>query len=473
MVGRPRIQSVFFSMTAGADLQFDLGSLALQETAYSARPMTILEPGETKAALAVILEIALVETGDKAAREHWQQNQLDNLFNHSRERSAFWRKRIGDGKGSDLRALPPLTRQQLVEQVAAEGCLLTKADQIPVSQSATSGSSGMPVRFFISAANGQYNFARWLAQYFIEGRDLSLNRTWMREDHGPKTAQGPHIERSDSWLGPLAPLFKSGANKTVTFRVADFDKIGAELLKDDVGYLVCPPRVLETVLSLEDPEILHKAKTARWIGMGEAAGEHLIDVLRRLRIPFQSTYSSEEIGPIGYECAVQPGYYHVASSNVVVETEGSYYLDGQTAAKLLVTGLHSYATPLIRYDLGDLGCLRDSCPCGHGGPTIYNLTGRVSALLKHPDGRITPLHIRARELTPLVDCTEYRLRQTALDKIVVEIGGRTELTGNELSAVEEFVKLRAGPEFSLDIRPCPAIDWGPSLKRPTFRCEIA
>ena len=424
--------------------------------------------------LGAIVEVALVETGDRTARERWQHSQLRNLLKHARERSAFWRKRLAGKSASELEVLPALTRRELIEQVGAEGCLLSKQDGIQVEQNATSGSSGTPVTFFVSAVNAQYNIVRSAAQYFIEGRDISLNRTRLTETYKPHTAKGISVDRSASWLGPLSTLFKSGANRRIDYRVADVGKLAAELQKQDVGYLVCPPRILESIFSHESAEFLKQAKTRMWICVNEGASPDLLKTFSRLQIPVRSAYSAEEVGAIGFECPTHAGHFHIASSNVLVETDTASYEVGETrVGRLLVTHLHSYATPFIRYDLGDLGCLRRSCPCGHDGPTLYNLFGRQSALLKHADGRLSPFHIRSAELIPLAEFTEFKIRQTALDKIVVEIGGRTELAPKEFEALHDLFKKRAGAEFTIDIRPCREIEWGEGRKWLGFRCEIA
>src|SRR5262249_43312155 len=150
----------------------------LHRDGYSEKPMTFLDP-EPNAMLSAITGIALIENGSRSARERWQKVQLRNLVNHVSQRSAFWRARIGNRKASDvdLPSLPILTRQDLRTQVASEGALLRATDGLSINSHATSGSSGVPVNFFVSGFNADYNFVRSLAQYFIEGRDLTLNRT--------------------------------------------------------------------------------------------------------------------------------------------------------------------------------------------------------------------------------------------------------------------------------------------------------
>ena len=457
-------------------LSFDFFAYPLRDKCYSGRPMTILD-SDPKAVLSWITEVALIETGSRSAREHWQQVQLRNLIKHAVQRSVFWRKRIGDSNSSDLElaSLPILTRQDLREQVASEGSLLRPSDGIATKPHATSGSSGIPISFYISEFNGRYNTIRAYVPYFLEERDLSLNRTRITYSQTP-VKNGLTVERSESWIGPLASLIKSGANKQIehfTLSRDDLRKLINELKKDSVGYLVCAPRLLDTILSSFDLDFLKDAKTAMWISFAEAIDPHLVSVFVDLGIPIRASYSSEEVGLIGSECSKCSGCYHVATSNVIVEVVDQLHdIDGVRRGKVLVTHLHSYATPFIRYDLGDLGCLSNTCPCGHHGPTILNLQGRVSSVIKHRDGRLSPFHIHGKRLAEVAAFTEYRMRQTAFDKIVVELGGRSELSASETAAVVAFLKERTGPDFDIDVKARQTIDWGPSRKRPAFLCEI-
>jgi phenylacetate-coenzyme A ligase PaaK-like adenylate-forming protein len=456
-------------------MNFDFSSYPLRLRSYSEQPMAFLDM-EPKATLASIMEIALIETGNRSAREHWQQQQLRNLLKHAGQRSAFWRKRIGDSGGShiDLASLPVLKRQDLRQQVESEGPLLRRKDSILTKARETSGSSGVPVRFFASSFNARYNVVRTATQYFMEGRDLHLNHTRMIQTDS--VAEGFLVETTPTWH--LLPFIKSGTGKRIKLSTfargrESYRKLIEELMKDDIGYFACSPRHIELLLNWFDLEFLRKRKTAMWIPYGEHVDPHLVKTFAHLSIPIRGNYSSEEVGLIGTECAEHPGYYHVATSNVIVEVvDQSHEVDGFKLGKILVTHLHSYATPLIRYDLDDLGCVQAKCPCGHDGPAIYRLQGRSVRLLKHRDGRLSPFYVVGEDLAALAQFTEFRIRQTAFDKLVIEVGGRSELKADEVSRLEQFLSRRAGPDFQIDVKACEQIDWGSSIKRPGFRREI-
>ena len=130
-----------------------------------------------------------------------------------------------------------------------------------------------------------------------------------------------------------------------------------------------------------------------WFSHGEKVEQNLIKAFAAYAIPVRANYSSEEVGMIGVEC----------SKFVERRTE----IDGMTLGKILVTHLHSFATPFIRYDLGDLACLRGKCPSGHNGPAIYNLHGRASRIVKHRDGQLSPFRVQVKDLMPLANFTEF------------------------------------------------------------------
>src|SRR5262249_29174622 len=150
--------------------------------------------------------------------ERWQTIQLRNLLKHAVGKSAFWRGRIGSRtiNAVDLAALPILTRSELREQVKSEGALLAN-NPIDIRKHATSGSTGgVPAEFFVSRMNAQYNEMRSTAQYFLEGRDLALNRVRLYPKSSP-TKNGFSVQKSSSWMGALDPFLRTGTNKFIEY----------------------------------------------------------------------------------------------------------------------------------------------------------------------------------------------------------------------------------------------------------------
>jgi len=460
-------------------MKFDFCGFPLTGRGYSDRPMMFLDESASSA-LSAILELALIETGKRAAWERWQKAQLRNLLTHAIQRSPFWRDRMRmRTPESKLSTLPILTRSDLQRQVTQEGSLLRASDGYESTEHATSGSSGMPVRFFVSNMNARYNSARTLMHAFSEGKDLSRNFTTIRTaKENLKAAMesrfGFVVEKKPSWLGgALSTILAAGRHKIIAHLDPDLPALIRELRKDPVGYLVLNPRMLAMIFSRYDAKVLREFEVSECTLFGESADPAVVQAVRDQGIPVRSSYSAEEVGQIGFECAACAGHYHITTSNVIVEVvDVSHDVEGTKLGRVLVTHLHSYATPFIRYDLGDLGLLKDSCPCGHDGPTLHKLHGRATSALKRPDGTLRLFHIRGPEFLRAVEFSEFRIRQVEIDRITVELGGREQLSPEEVESAVRFLRARAGNEFTIDVIARPAIDWGESAKRQSFRCEV-
>ncbi len=456
-------------------MKIDFSQLPLANWAFSEKPMTFCETSH-KNTLSSVIDLIAVETGNRKAREHWQAAQLRNLLFHASQRSAFWRQRIGTKRNVrdvKLASLPILTRADVRTQVESEGPLLLPTDPMPVKKHSTSGSSGTPVEFFISDMNRFYNNIRSLAQYFMEGRDLSLNKIRFKPDV-VNNDSGFTVTISNSWAGALETFIKTGKQKNIQYTRPNIRLLCDQLKRDPVGYMVANSQIIEFILQHVDLIFLREIGTKMWIPIGDAPDPQLRKKFSDLNIPVSATYSSEEVGSIGHECRAISGNYHVSTSNVIVEvdTKERFDINNSLLGKVLVTHLHSYATPFIRYDIGDLACLKDCCPCGYNGPVLSNIYGRAKQLLKHPDGHVLPFFIRGGDMAKIAKVTEYRIRQTDIKTIAVEIDGREPITPEAIDAFKNLLKAHAGDAFDVKITQVAKIDWGKDTKRLGFRSDV-
>jgi phenylacetate-coenzyme A ligase PaaK-like adenylate-forming protein len=455
-------------------MRIDFSKAPIKNRAFSQKPMTFIDQS-SKDFFAGIIDLIAIETGNRIAREHWQQKQLQNLLGHAVQRSGFWRDRIGPKQinNIDIADLPVLSRADLAKQVEIEGSLLPPDGPIPITGHATSGSSGRPVRFFVSQMNSYYNSARSLAQYFIEDRDLALNRTRFKPLQD-RVENGFSVRKTEDWLGPASGLFRSGINKEVQHLHPNRELLLRELAKDPIGYLVVQPRLIDTVFHDRDLSFLRDNGTEMVIPVAEEIGGDLREKFGAVGIPVRSVYSTEEMGFVGAECSSFPETYHIAESNVIVEVDyrNGLTVGDQLLGRVLVTHLHSYATPMIRYEIGDFATISPKCACGHDGPTLSNIYGQKKRLLKRSDGKIVPFAMKAANILAIVDCEEYRIRQTAPETIKVEIGGIGQLTDVQMSKLQNLFRKHAGDEFQIQIVAVLRIEWGQDGKRLGFRSEL-
>ena len=443
---------------------------------YGDQPFTFLDP-DAHRVVGHIASIDLIENGDRGARENWQKKQLSNLTNHAFIRSDFWRQRIPTGAARQgiLQNYPVLTRKDTTQQVQQEGSVADKKQGSAITYE-TTGSTGTPLKVYVCEQNGYYNIVRSLAQFFIDDLPLDENRVQitpviraedLRKKSGLRTVE-------QHWAGPLSKVYRNGSNKILRFN-KDIEGLLEQLSKDPVGYLVCPSRMLEQLLDRGGPDLATKLGIKVWIHNSDYRSREIVERLKQVGIPSLSNYSAGEIGPIAFECTVNQGYYHVAHSNVIVECDQTLTttFDGETVGRLLITHLHSYATPLIRYDIGDFGKLHDQCPCGHNGPAISHIFGRGKHFLRHPDGKYLPFYLSTRVLREAVEFRECRIRQETIDTITVQIGGRETLSHEEEEKLKATIIAVTDPVFKVVIKPVMKIDWSDNPKQLFFSSAVA
>jgi phenylacetate-CoA ligase len=107
-----------------------------------------------------------------------------------------------------------------------------------------------------------------------------------------------------------------------------------------------------------------------------------------LGAPVTNQYGCGEVNSVAFECP-EGRNLHIAEEHVIVEVVDE---DGKPVVgkpgKILLTDLDNYLTPVIRYEVGDLGTISGE-PCGCGRPhyVLKEITGRLSEALNLGNGR--------------------------------------------------------------------------------------
>jgi phenylacetate-CoA ligase len=172
------------------------------------------------------------------------------------------------------------------------------------------------------------------------------------------------------------------------------------------------------------------------------------------------TYASHEFPLMGWECGVS-GELHTCDDGVIVEV----MRDGRPAAageegEVVVTNLHAYAMPFIRYRLADVVTRgSDQCACGRPFSTIRAIQGRMNDYFSLPDGRrMHPYRILER-LLPEDDIwiRQYQLLQDRPDRIVMQVVPSRPPTAELQARVARAVSPLLGPGIEFQVRIVEAI----------------
>jgi phenylacetate-CoA ligase len=417
--------------------------------------------------------ILAIETSPHSFWQPWQMQQLNNLIQFAVQRSPFWAKRISMAQhngSTDWRAIPVLARSELSHQVFEEGSLFKEFENISNRIHQTSGSTGKPASFFVTGWNAEYNQLRSLATYYLEKRPFNFNRTQLNLE----TARSFNFIKSEkhtSW----SPFTETGISRAIEYRPVSgnrddrvLKKLKREIETAEIGYLIANPWIIECLFNNYGIDFFKRNGAQMWIPTVWTPDHHLSDPFIDAGIPVRAIYSSEEVGVIGTECHHVRGNYHVSVSNVFVEIDSSepVYVNNKTLGKVLITHFHSFASPIIKYDVGDIACIDETCPCGHKGPTLSNIYGRKKNVFVLPDGSKRIFAVFLMDHQWLTKYKEFRFRQTKADTIIMEVA--TDDSFSDEQNVKDLIFKLAGCHMNIEIVKVKEIDWGSDSKRNIF-----
>ena len=130
-------------------------------------------------------------------------------------------------------------------------------------------------------------------------------------------------------------------------------------------------------------------------------------------------YGCEEVGLIASECEQHDGM-HVAAEGMYVEI-----LDGteEVAGRVVVTDLLNRATPILRYEIGDLALTKAGlCACGRGLPRIGRVIGRTSDFLYTPEGKqISGISLLDTVIIHIAGFKRVQVVQDSLDALTFNV----------------------------------------------------
>ncbi len=364
-----------------------------------------------------------------------QFQQMERLLAWSWRTLPFYRARLkvaGWQPGQPLDAqnfaqLPVLTRaevQDLGPELYADGL----ADEHGgYRDSATSGSSGKPLAFRLSRLFDQMWTAVNLRGY-----------AWHQIDPGKKMAYiRAHQSREalSQWLEPLSFTHVTGPAATLDIR-APLPEQAEWLRETKPDYLFTGPSNLRYLTEY----LLARGETLPGLSCIRTVGESLTDATRETaRRVFDSTvkdiYGTSEAGTIAIECGAS-SLYHIQSESVFVEIlreDGSNCAPGETG-RVVITPLHNFAMPLIRYEIGDYAEVGEPCPCGRGLPTFKRILGRVRNRFLTPHGWQWPVWKRSAWASAF-GIRQIQVVQHALNDIELRLFAPAGLSADQVDTV--------------------------------------
>ncbi len=185
-------------------------------------------------------------------------------------------------------------------------------------------------------------------------------------------------------------------------------------------------------------------------------------------------YSAEEVGYIALQCP-EHEHYHVQAENLLVEIldESDRPCPPGAIGRVVLSTLHNFAMPLIRYEIGDYAEPGEPCPCGRGLPVIRRILGRERNLMACPDGQRRFPVFPAGNWMHIAPIRQIQIVQKTVDHLELRLAISTELRREEQEELKGVLRKSLGFPFRFTFAYYEEIPSGPGGKYEDFICEVS
>ena len=396
--------------------------------------------------------------------------QVEALMDHAGAQLPFWRERLkAAGLDPEARNYAALTLPEWNERWASLP-VLTRAEvqslgdqlrpgKLPdghgtVGESVTSGSSGRPVRIARSTLDYFYWQAFQLREHVWRGRDISGRfLSILRDDRRELMDESVHLRHMADWGPPASVVWPTGPSFLLDYRtpIRALIETICEIKPD---YLCTFSSLLLEILRHARGEGIELPPLMEAIGVGEASPPELAGLCREVwGAPLASTYTAAETGALAYQCR-EGGRWHLQSEKSIIEvldTEGRPCAPGETG-RVIVTPLHNFAMPLLRYEIGDLATVGEGpCACGRTLPVLDAIPGRARDLLMLPSGELRPPYYGHGAVMQVRSIRQHQVIQTSRNQVCIRLVVAQPLTREEEAHVIKSATDALGGAFTVSI----------------------
>jgi phenylacetate-CoA ligase len=370
------------------------------------------------------------------------------------------------------RRLPVMTRRD----VQADGARL-RASQLPPSHgkaflAQTSGSTGVSVTVLKSELSHVFWHAQSMRDMLWHEIDQRATFASIRRD--PKAQASP----PDGWTGAewgnaFGAAFVTGRAGVLDIRSPVAVQV-AWLARLQPAYLMSFPSNIALIAErcIATGEQLPGLRAVR--SFGETLGDDVRELCALAwGVPVIDAYSAEEIGFIALQCP-RHAHYHTLAETLLVEIldANDHPCGPGEIGRVVLTPLHNYAMPLLRYDIGDYAEAGPPCDCGRSLPVLSRLLGRARNRVVLPTGERRYSYFGARRFGDIDALIQYQVVQTTLERIEIRAVLRRPVTAEEADMLRNLVRSGLGYPFEVEIVPVDAIPRNESGKYEDFRSEV-
>jgi phenylacetate-CoA ligase len=403
-----------------------------------------------------------------------QHRQLDALVEQARATVPFYEERFAEANipagplmPETWRRIPILTREDIrSRREHLESRCLPPGHGGTVAHT-TSGSTGEPLRVLGTGITSLLWESLSLRDDLWHRRDLRGRLVAIRSGRYAKDPLAVHDAQAWGLVWP--PVFETGP-MTIFFHRTPIERQAELLEARSPRYLLTYPSNARALCRLSKRRPVRLPDLEAVLTYGEPLSSDVRSACRETwGVPVHDVYGCEEVGYVALQCPAHE-HYHAQSESVVVEVldeRGRPCRPGQVG-EVVLTSLHNFAMPMIRYAIGDYAEVGAPCPCGRGLPVLKRIFGRRRGRVTLPDGRGTWPDIGALwACIPEVD--QIQVAQQSADEVLVRYVRHRPIAGAEERDAIRRLRRALGYPFALSFARVDNIPRQPNGKYETFQ----
>jgi phenylacetate-CoA ligase len=402
----------------------------------------------------------------------FQLAQLRSVMTHAAKTTPFYKARLEaalmqsqNGLSiSAFRQIPILTRSEFQDAGISIHSTAVPASHGAIHNIRTSGSTGEPLALKGTEVTANLNTARSLRGSLWHRRDFSQKSLSFRT-----MKPGENTSRLPAW-GPVV-----NAGESVKVSMAQPASTLLQIMKkENPAYIVVHPSVLKELLYESREQGYQPANLKEVRTMGEILYPELRErCQRQWNVKISDLYSCEEFGILALQCPEHP-HYHVQSECNLIEVlrPDNTPCEPGEVGKTVISSLGNFATPVLRYENGDMAEVGESCACGRGLPVLKRIIGRVRNTAVLPNGeRIMP-NLSTGPLLNDLPIKHFQLIQKTTELVEARLVVGRPLTANEETALADYFNKGWRHDFNFRFVYVDEITRGANGKYEVFRCDV-
>jgi len=412
-----------------------------------------------------------------------QTRQLGKLLAHAYDTAPFYRRRLDAAElppsriqGAEQWARIPLLTRGDIQSAHAELLSTGVPDEHgPHSTLFTSGSTGKPVMIVATGVTQLFWNACTLRDHLwhrrLEGASLAAIRSVTGD--GAKPPDGTAFE---DWGPAIRGIVQTGPAFTLSIH-STTNQQAQWLQRCSPDYLLSYPSNILALIQHSRRNSWRPTQLKEVRTFGELLEPHVRDAVRaEWGVKIVDMYSSQEVGYIALQCPDSENY-HVQSESILLEVldEHDRACEPGAIGRIVVTPLHNFAMPLLRYEIGDYAEVGGRCPCGRGLPMLKRIVGRQRNMVVLPNGdrRWPAVELaETKDLQEFPPIQQFQLVQRTLTRMEMSLVTPRPLQHEEESRLRGWIETAVGHRFDVAFLYVDEIPRSPSGKFEEFRCEV-